>query len=68
MLKFCYYRSEDMSLYQISIPKDDSWEVINTLGGLNLCHFLDLNKEEQPFLLPYSARIRACEETERRLT
>lgn len=57
-----------MSLYQISIPKDDSWEVINTLGGLNLCHFLDLNKEEQPFLLPYSARIRACEETERRLT
>ena len=62
---FC--RSEDMTLYQIAIPKDDSWDVMNQLGNLNLAHFIDLNKDEQPFNLPYANQIKRCEETERRL-
>jgi len=35
-----------MTLYQIAIPKDDAWDVMNQLGNLNLCHFIDLNKGE----------------------
>lgn len=61
------FRSEDMTLYQITIPKDDAWDVINQLGNINLCHFIDLNKAEQPFNLPYAGPIRMCEETEKRL-
>lgn len=51
----------------INIPKDDAWDVINALGRLNVAHFINLNKGEQPFNLPYSNQIRRCEETERRL-
>ena len=56
-----------MTLYQIAIPKDDAWDVMNQLGNLNLAHFINLNKAEQPFNLPYSNQIKRCEETERRL-
>jgi len=28
------------------VPKDDSWEVMDQLGALDLAHFLNLNKEE----------------------
>jgi V-type H+-transporting ATPase subunit a len=52
------FRSEDMSLYEITIPKDNAWEIMNELGNLNSLHFLDLNKEEQVFNLVYAASIR----------
>jgi V-type H+-transporting ATPase subunit a len=61
------FRSEDMTLFQIRVPKDDAWDVMNRLGGLDLAHFLNLNKAEQPFNLPYANQIKRCEETERRL-
>jgi hypothetical protein len=56
-----------MTLYQLTVPKDDAWDVMNTLGLLNVAHFINLNKAEQPFNLPYCNQIRRCEETERRL-
>jgi vacuolar-type H+-ATPase subunit I/STV1 len=42
-----------MNLFQIAIPKDDAWDVMNTLGHMNVAHFINLNKGEQPFNLPY---------------
>lgn len=42
-----------MNLFQIQVPKDDAWEVMNNLGLLNVAHFINLNKSEQPFNLPY---------------
>lgn len=56
-----------MELYRISIPKDDSWVVVNALGQKNFAHFIDLNKQEQLFNLPYQFRIKMCDETERRI-
>lgn len=56
-----------MTLYQIAIPKDDAWEVMNEIGNLNVAHFIDLNLGEQPFNLPYANQIKRCEETERRI-
>ena len=61
------FRSEDMTLYQLTLPKDDAWVVMDSLGGLNMAHFINLNKGEQPFNLPYANQIKRCEETERRL-
>jgi hypothetical protein len=40
---------------------------MDSLGGLNAAHFINLNKGEQPFNLPYANLIKRCEETERRL-
>lgn len=56
-----------MSLYEITIPKDNSWDIMNELGNLNCIHFMDLNKHEQVFNLQYAPYIRRCEETERRI-
>ena len=56
-----------MMMYQVTIPKDDSWEIMNELGKLEVVHFVDLNKGEQVFNLPYQAQISRCEETQRRI-
>ena len=56
-----------MELYRLTIPKDDSWRVIESLGNLDLAHFIDLNKNEQAFSLPYATRVKLCDETERRI-
>jgi len=56
-----------MALYQLTLAKDDAWDVMNTLGHLSAAHFINLNKAEQPFNLPYCNQIKRCEETEKRL-
>lgn len=56
-----------MELYRVTIPKDDAWRVVEAMGNMGVCHFVDLNKSCQPFDLPYANRIKMCEETERRL-
>ena len=62
-----YFRSEDMSLFEISIPKDSAWEIMNELGDLGCLHILDLNKNEQVFNLRFASLIKRCEETEKRV-
>ena len=56
-----------MELYRLTIPKDDAWRVIESLGYKNVAHFIDLNKSEQLFSLPYAFRLKMCDETERRI-
>jgi hypothetical protein len=56
-----------MELYRITVPKDDAWRVIESLGNLDLAHFIDLNKNENAFNLPYATRVKLCDETERRI-
>ena len=56
-----------MTLFQIRVPKDDAWEVMNHLGEMYIAHFINLNKTEQPFNLPYANQIKRSEETERRI-
>lgn len=40
---------------------------MNEFGDLGLAHFIDLNKEESPYTLPYTTQIKQCEESERKL-
>ena len=58
-------RSERVDLYEIVIPKDNDWEIMSELGGMNCIHLLDLNKHEQPHLLRYFNQVRRCEEAEK---
>ena len=67
LLTLTLYRSEQMELYRITVPKDDAWRVIESLGNLDLAHFIDLNKNENAFNLPYATRVKLCDETERRI-
>lgn len=48
------YRSETMALYQISVQKDDSWNILNNIGNIGKTHFIDINVEESPYNLPYT--------------
>lgn len=43
-----------MALYQVTMSKDDAWFVMNALGQNGDLHFIDLNKGEQTFHLPYN--------------
>lgn len=56
-----------MNLYQLAIPKDDAQSVMNELGDVGLSHFIDLNSDESPYSLPYTAQIKECENTDRLL-
>lgn len=50
------------------MPKDDAWFIMNEVGTLpSGVHFVDLNKGEQTFSLPYASQMRRCDETLRRL-
>ena len=62
-----FARSERMELYRVTIPKDDAWRVVETLGDMGAAHFINMNRDEQIQKLPYAARISLCDETERRL-
>lgn len=56
-----------MKLYQLQVPKDDAWSVMNTIGEIGFSQFLDLNKEEAPHSLPFTKQVKQCEEAERKL-
>lgn len=51
----------------MTVSKDDAWHVMNELGGLGAVHFVDLNKGEQTFSLPYANQLRRCDESLRRV-
>lgn len=62
-----FLRSEDMYLYKFVLPKDTAWQSIRALGYTNAAHFIDMNRHEQPYKLPYTDMVKRCEESERRL-
>ena len=39
-------RSEDMYLYKFVLSKDNAWTIVNYLGKIKSCHFIDMNKNE----------------------
>jgi len=43
-----------MRLFQLTVPKDVAWGVMNEFGDIGLAHFIDLNREESPYSLPYT--------------
>lgn len=56
-----------MELYRITVPKDEAYRLIERMGDMGQFHFIDLNKHEKAFSLPYASRIKAAEDCERRL-
>ena len=67
MLTQLDFRSEVMRLYRLTVPKDEAWNVLNNFGDFGDAQFLDLNKEESPYDLPYTTQIKQCEALEPKL-
>ena len=55
------YRSEKMKLYQLTVPKDDVHTAMNAIGDIGKMHFIDLNKDQSAFGLPYTTSIKKIE-------
>ncbi len=50
------------------MAKDDAWFIMNEIATMqNGVHFVDLNKGEKVFSLPYAVHLRRCDETLRRI-
>ena len=57
-----FYRSEDVDLYNLIMPKESSYDILNVLGQLNCIHFIDAHPEEPiPQRLFYNYFKRASE-------
>ena len=54
-----------MELFKLTTPKDDAWQVVESLGELDLVHFLNMNEGKDLTKLIYQERIKLCEEAER---
>lgn len=48
-----FYRSEDMHLYKILMQKDNEYAICELLGQRSFAHFLEMNKGQNVFDLPY---------------
>ena len=60
-------RSEKMGYYDLIMPSDSAWAILNELGRVSSLQFIDLNSSETIFNRRYASYIRRCEESERRL-
>ena len=37
------FRSEEMNLYKLTVPKDEAKTVLNDMSAIGQAHFIDLN-------------------------
>jgi len=54
------FRSEPMTHYQLVIPREMSWEVVNYLGSIERVHFEDISN---PINRPFSSQVKRCDES-----
>jgi len=52
------FRSEDMNLIKCTMSKDSAFDLMEAFGSLGEADFIDLNKHEQVFDLPFTKQIR----------
>ena len=61
------FRSEDIDLYQILIPKDNDWDIMNELGHLNCLQFVNLNTGAQSHHLKYFNQVKRADDSIRKI-
>ena len=61
------FRSESMSLCQIFLQVESSYESIKSLGELGLVQFRDLNPDVNAFQRKFVGEVKRCDEMERRI-
>jgi len=61
------FRSDRMGYYNLIMPREYAWEVLNELGNLDCLQFIDQNSHETAFNRPYSGYIKRCEDLEAKI-
>lgn len=61
------FRSDRMGYFNIMMPREYAWEVLNELGELDCLQFVDNNVHETAFNRPYSNHVRRCEDLEAKI-
>jgi len=62
-----YLRSSPMRLYDLRVPRESAFSVINYLGELSLIQFLDSSPETPMYSRHYSKFLKRCEELQMKL-
>ncbi len=63
------FRSEKMGFYDLVMPRESAWEILNELGEISALHFVDYDPENSAqFLRPFSNQIKRCEEALQKLS
>ena len=57
-----------MSLYQLMIRRDNSYDIMNELLELEFLHYVPLNDHKQPHELLYIDVLRRCEDMTRKIS
>ncbi|KAJ1672290.1 H(+)-transporting V0 sector ATPase subunit a, partial [Spiromyces aspiralis] len=65
--KASMFRSEEMSLIQMYIPREISRDIVAELGELGAVQFRDLNPDVNAFQRTFASEIRRWDEVERKL-
>jgi V-type H+-transporting ATPase subunit a len=52
------YRSQPMTHYQLIIPREISWEVVNYLGQIERVHLEDISN---PSNRPFYSQVKRCD-------
>lgn len=63
-----FYRSADMVLYEVSMHKENVWEIMNAFSEIKWLHIIDLNKDIAPHNLTFALKIKRIVESLRRIT
>ena len=61
------FRSERMGYFNIVLPRNDAWEILNELGEIPALQFIDQNAADATFARPYNSYVKRCEEMENKI-
>ncbi len=56
-----------MHLYKMVMQKDSEYTICELFGQRSFAHFLEMNKSQSVFELPYVQQLKRCEDLERRV-
>jgi len=56
------FRSEDMNLYNLIMPRESAWHILNQLGTIDCVHFVDMQSDMGNFNRPFYSQVKRCED------
>ena len=60
-------RSLDMTLYQVMINRDNSWEIMQQMLEADYLHYVSLTDHKQPHELLYVDNVRKADDLSRKI-
>ena len=48
------FRSEKMGFYNLVLPRESAWQILNEIGSISTLHFIDMFKKKKKKFLFFS--------------